>query len=337
VGLSQPLTHMPMVFDTTRALSRGLEVLRLEAEALQELAQLLGPSFAAACDSILACKGRVVVSGMGKAGIIGQKISATLASTGTPSLFLHPGEALHGDLGRLCPEDLLLALSKSGATREVVQLIPAVKAIGANVIALCTSADSPLGKHADLVLELGDAPEACPLGLAPTVSTTKMLALGDALAMAVLESRDFTREEFARFHPAGSLGRSLMKVGEMMRSGTQLPLVQSGQSVRDALHIMTETPGRPGAALIVDAGNQLLGIFTDGDVRRLAETGQLPLNESIDLHMGADPRHVQENLLVGEVLRLFKDSHVDQMPVVASGGRRVVGLVDVQDLLEVRL
>lgn len=326
-----------MVFDTSRALARGLEVLRLEADALQELAQHLGPSFAVACDAILACKGRVVVSGMGKAGIVGQKISATLASTGTPSLFLHPGEALHGDLGRLRSEDLLFALSKSGETREVVRLIPAVKSIGAKVLAMCTSADSSLGRHADLVLELLDAPEACPLGLAPTVSTTKMLALGDALAMAVLESRDFTREEFARFHPAGSLGRSLMHVGEMMRSGPQLPLVESGRSVRYALRVMTETPGRPGAALIIDPGHHLLGIFTDGDLRRLAESGPLPLDAAIDLHMAAGPKHVRENLLVGEVLRLFKDSHVDQMPVLAHDSDRVVGLVDVQDLLEVRL
>ena len=202
---------------------------------------------------------------------------------------------------------------------------------------MCTSTDSPLGQHADWVLELGEAPEACPLGLAPTVSTTKMLALGDALAMAVLESRDFTREEFARFHPAGSLGKSLMKVGEMMRSGSQLPLIRSGQSVRDALGVMTRTPGRPGAALVVDAQTQLLGIFTDGDLRRLADTSPLPLDDTIDQHMGAHPKYVEEHTLVGEVLRLFKDAHVDQMPVVATHTKRVVGLVDVQDLLEVQL
>jgi len=326
-----------MVFDAPRALARGLEVLRLEAEALTALSSRVGPSFGAACEAILTCQGRVVVSGMGKAGIVGQKISATLASTGTPSLYLHPGEALHGDLGRLRPEDVLLALSKSGATREVVQLLPAVKAIGAQVIAICGTADSPLGQHADLVLELGDVPEACPLGLAPTVSTTLMLALGDALSMAVLEGRDFTREEFARYHPAGSLGKSLMKVSEMMRTGDQLPLVQVGSSVRQALTVMTRTPGRPGAALITDTHGDLAGIFTDGDLRRLAETGSLPLDEKIDLHMAADPRHVSEDLLVGEVLRLFKDTHVDQMPVVAANGKCVVGLVDVQDLLEVRI
>jgi arabinose-5-phosphate isomerase len=328
---------MPMVFDAKHALARGLEVLRLETEALHALSGRIGPSFGLACEQILGCRGRVVVSGMGKAGIIGQKISATLASTGTPSLFLHPGEALHGDLGRLRPEDVLLALSKSGATREIVQLLPSVKAIGARVIAICGSADSPLGKHADLALELGEVPEACPLGLAPTVSTTLMLALGDALSMAVLEGRDFTREEFARYHPAGSLGKSLMKVREMMRTGEQLPLVPAGSTVSEALTVMTRTPGRPGAALITKANGDLAGIFTDGDLRRLAESGSLPLSDSIDQHMAADPRHVNDAQLVGEVLRLFKDTHVDQMPVVAAGGRKVVGLVDVQDLLEVRI
>jgi len=285
----------------------------------------------------LRCEGRVVVSGMGKAGIVGQKISATLASTGTPSLFLHHGEDLHADLGRLRPEDVVLALSKSGATREVVQLLPAVRSIGAMVIAICGSQMSALGQHADLTLELGDVPEACPLGLAPTVSTTLMLALGDALSMAVLEGRDFTREEFARYHPAGSLGKSLMKVGEMMRTGEQLPLVPDVSTVSEVLTVMTRTPGRPGAALVINSAGELLGIFTDGDLRRLAESGSLPLADNITEHMAADPRHVNNDMLVGEVLRLFKDSHVDQMPVVAAGCRRVVGLVDVQDLLEVRI
>lgn len=326
-----------MDFDASRAQARGLEVLRLEAAALSALADRLPQDFGLVCEQILTCRGRVVISGMGKAGIVGQKISATLASTGTPSLFLHPGEALHGDLGRLCPDDLLLALSKSGSTREVVQLLPAVKSIGAKVVAICGSAESPLGRHADWVLELGDAPEACPLGLAPTVSTTLMLALGDALAMAVLEGRDFTREEFARFHPAGSLGRSLMRVAEIMRVGEQLPLVGRDSTVREALTVMTRTPGRPGAALVVGEDRELLGIFTDGDLRRLAESGSLPLDHGIADHMAANPRHLNDCQLVGEVLHLFKDTHVDQMPVVAEGSHRVVGLVDVQDLLEVRL
>ena len=325
-----------MGFDENTALSRGQEVIRLEAAALEELSQRLGGPFLEASQAMLECAGRIVVTGMGKAGLIGQKISATLASTGTPSLFLHPAEALHGDLGRVRPEDLILALSKSGNTRELLHLIPAGKAIGAHVIAVTASADCPLAKEADLCLELGRAPEACPLGLAPTVSTTQMLALGDALAMAVLEGRDFTREEFARFHPAGSLGRDLMHVAEMMRTDQQLPLVSSGTSVGDTLQRMSSTPGRPGAALIVDSSQKLLGIFTDGDLRRLAGEGIIPTDQSIDKHMGVSPRTLTPDVLVGEALHQFRESQVDQMPVVDKN-QRVVGLVDVQDLLEVRV
>lgn len=328
---------MPKILDPERALARGLEVLRLEAEALQALTGRLGDSFQRACRLVLDCRGHVVVSGMGKAGLIGQKISATFASTGTPSHFLHPAEAVHGDLGRVRPEDLVLALSKSGATREVLQLVPAVHAIGARLIAICGHADTPLGHHADVVIEMGDTPEACPLGLSPTVSTTMMLALGDALAMAVLEGREFTREEFARFHPAGALGKQLMRVGEMMRTGEMVPLLRAGAPLRAALEVMTGTPGRPGAAIVVDAQGDLCGIFTDGDLRRLARTGVLPLDEAVDLHMARAPRSIDSEQLVGDVLRIVRDMHVDQLPVVAAGTRRVVGLVDVQDLLEVRL
>lgn len=326
-----------MGFDENRALARGTEVLALEAEALKNLAQRLdGAAFLDACQRLRSCSGRVVVTGMGKAGLIGQKISATLASTGTPSYFLHPGEALHGDLGRVRPEDVVIALSKSGGTREIVQLLGPIRAIGAPVIALVESPASTLGQQADVVLALGEAPEACPLGLAPTVSTTVMLALGDALAMAVLESRDFTREEFARFHPAGSLGKQLMQVGEIMRQGAELPLVQSGATVADALGVMSSTPGRPGAALIVDAQNVLLGIFTDGDLRRMAHTGGVPVQDAIDTYMAPGPRTLLAEELVGEALRRFRDARVDQMPVV-NAEQQVVGLVDVQDLLEVRL
>jgi arabinose-5-phosphate isomerase len=326
-----------MAFDGKRALARGEQVLQLEAEAVQALArQLDGPTFLQACELLLDCTGRVVVTGMGKAGLVGQKISATLASTGTPSLFLHPGEALHGDLGRVRPDDVVLALSKSGGTREVLQLLSPVRAIGAPVLAICESAMSPLGQGADVVLELGEAPEACPLGLAPTVSTTVMLALGDALAMAVLEGREFTREEFARFHPAGSLGKRLMQVGEIMRRDGELPLASTGASVADVLAVMSQTPGRPGAALIVDEQQRLCGIFTDGDLRRMAEGGSIPVSEAIDGFMASQPKCLHPEELVGEALRAFRDSQVDQMPVV-DGEHRVVGLVDVQDLLEVRL
>ncbi|RMH05010.1 MAG: KpsF/GutQ family sugar-phosphate isomerase [Planctomycetota bacterium] len=320
------------------ALERGLEVLALEAEAIRTLSRRLGADFEQAVAWVLDCRGSVVVTGMGKAGLIGQKISATLASTGTPSFCLHPAEALHGDLGRVRPDDLVLALSKSGRTREVVRLLPSLKAIGARVVALTESADSPLGRHADLVIAMGPLGEACPLGLAPTVTTTAMLALGDALAMAVLEGRDFTREEFAAFHPAGELGRSLMKVGEIMRRDEQVPRVPAGASLRDALVVMTETPGRPGAAVVVGPNGELRGIFTDGDLRRLARAGGgLDLEQPIETFMAASPRFVRAGQLVGEALHLIHEAHVDQVPVLADEGDTVVGLVDIQDLLEVRL
>ncbi|MDP6940934.1 MAG: KpsF/GutQ family sugar-phosphate isomerase [Planctomycetota bacterium] len=326
-----------MAVDENTSLARGLEVLKLEAEAIRTLQERLGSSFELAVQNMLECEGRVVVAGMGKAGLIGQKISATLASTGTPSLSLHPAEALHGDLGRLRPEDILLALSKSGETRELIQLVPAVKAIGVSVVALTESGTSALGKISDLVVEMGPLSEACPLGLAPTVTTTAMLALGDAIAMAVLEKRDFTREEFAAFHPAGTLGRSLMRIGEIMRRGHEVPLLNENASLRDALVVMTETPGRPGAAIITNDSGDLLGIFTDGDLRRIACEGELPLENPVTQYMASQPSFVREDQLVGEALHLIKDSHIDQLPVLESVGNRVAGLVDVQDLLEVRL
>ncbi|MBC8329347.1 MAG: KpsF/GutQ family sugar-phosphate isomerase [Planctomycetes bacterium] len=327
-----------MAVDRKPALTRGLEVLQLEADAIRTLQSRLGASFEEAVRLVLACRGTVVVTGMGKAGLIGQKISATLASTGTPSLSLHPAEALHGDLGRVRAEDLVLALSKSGKTRELLRLLPPLKAIGAKVVALTESEDSPLASFADLTVAMGPLGEACPLGLAPTVTTTALLALGDALAMAVLEGRDFTREEFAAYHPAGDLGRSLMRVGEIMRQGREVPLLRAGATVRDALAVMTETPGRPGAALITTEDGRLLGIFTDGDLRRLAQSAAgIGLDEAIDGHMARSPRFVREGQLVGDALHMVRDAHIDQVPVVADVGDRVVGLIDVQDLLEVRL
>jgi len=326
-----------MTADPKTSLERGLQVLQLEAEAIRTLAGRLGPEFQVAVELILGCKGRVVVTGMGKAGLIGQKISATLASTGTPSLSLHPAEALHGDLGRVRSEDLILALSWSGQTREILQLLPPLKTIGATILAITESDRSGLGRDADAVLPLGPLGEACPLGLAPTVTTTAMLALGDALAMAVLEGRDFTREEFASFHPGGKLGRQLMRIGDIMRKGEQLPLVREDASLGETIAIMTSTPGRPGCGLVVTQDRSLLGIFTDGDLRRLVSEGSLDPKSPVAEHLGSSPTCVREDQLVGEALHIFKDLHVDQLPVLADDKDFLVGLVDVQDLLEIRL
>lgn len=315
-------------------LARAREVLTVEADAIGRLRERLDESFVHAIDMILACRGHVIVTGMGKAGKIAEKISATFASTGTPSLFLHPAEAVHGDLGRCLKNDVVLILSNSGATEEIVRLLPSIKQIGAKLIAVTSDLLSPLGKAADLNLDLGPIAEACPLGLAPTASTAAMLAMGDALAMVVLESRGFTRDDFALFHPAGSLGLRLLKVRDRMRTGDALPIVSSGKNVRDALAAM-HTKGRAGAALVVDSANLLLGIFTDGDLRRLLMTrGVSFLDDPVDSVMIRTPKTVSADALAAEASRMLHEYHIDQLPVVDDAGR-AIGLLDVQDLLGV--
>jgi len=318
-------------------LERAREVIRLEARTIAGLELLIGESFARAVGLLLACPGKVVVTGMGKAGLIGQKISSTLASTGTDSLFLHPAEALHGDLGRLRRGDVLLALSNSGETQEMKLVVPLARRIGAQVIALTGQPGSTLGRLADCVLDIGRVDEACPLGLAPTASTSAMLALGDALAMVVLAERGFSREDYALNHPAGALGRKLMRVSEVMRRDAELPLVPSGSPLSGALRVMGATPGKPGAALVVDGAGLLVGIFTDGDLRRLLdERGQLSRSDPIDAYMTRQPKCVRPEALLEEAERLLRERRVDQVPVVAADGRPV-GLLDVQDLLDTRL
>lgn len=321
-------------------LARAREVIRLEARTIAGLESSLGAPFVDAVGLILACKGKLVVTGMGKAGLIGQKISATLASTGTESIFLHPAEALHGDLGRIRPGDIVLALSNSGETGEVNQVLPVARKIGAQIIAMTGVPDSNLGRLSDCVLDIGRVDEACPLGLAPTASTSALLALGDALAMVLLDERDFGREDYALYHPSGALGRKLMRVGEVMRQGAELPLCPSGTTVGEVLRVMGETPGRPGAALITGLGDdegKLVGIFTDGDLRRLLdERGRIQNEDPIDGYMGTDPKCIHPDQLVEEAHRVMREFRVDQVPVTEPGGRPV-GLLDVQDLLDARL
>jgi len=308
------------------------EVIRLEAAAVAALGALLGEQFERAVSMVLACKGHVVTTGMGKSGLIAQKLSATLASTGTPSFFLHPTEALHGDLGRVVGQDLVIALSNSGAT-EVRRLIPSVKQIGAKLIAITRNPDSSLGRHADCVLPLGAAPEACPVGLAPTTSTTAQLALGDALAMTVAKRRKFTREEYALYHPGGSLGRSLLRVSELMRTGDAAPPAQTGMSTRDALVRAGGLGRRPGALPVVGADGVLCGLLTDGDVRRQLLRDAGFIDRPIEETMTRSPLTVRAGQLAAEAWRLMKEHNFDELPVVDEGGR-YVGLLDVQDLLE---
>jgi arabinose-5-phosphate isomerase len=329
---------------TVSRLSLACEVLAQEAAAIGRLRDGLTSDFTSfdqAVDLVLGIdQGQVVVTGMGKAGLIGAKISATLASTGTPSVTLHPAEAVHGDLGRIRANDIVIALSNSGETAEIRALIPAIRRIGAKVIAMTGGLDSSLAGHADCVLDIGQMGEACPLGLAPTASTSAMLALGDALAMVIQNERGFSREDFARFHPAGSLGRRLLRVGDVMRKGNELPLIPTGTGLREALVQMSKTPGRPGAGLIVNRDDKLIGIFTDGDLRRLFETDGHMVTDRLDSpvndSMGSNPKTVNEGDLVDDAVRILHDHHIDQLAVVNEAGQPV-GLLDIQDLLDVRI
>ena len=323
-------------------LSYGQEVLRAEARVLLALADRLGPSFSRAVELVLGCHGRVVTTGMGKAGIIGQKISATLASTGTPSLPLHPAEAFHGDLGRIVKDDLVLAISNSGETEEIVRLVPEVKKIGARIMAMTADSHSALARHADVVLELGRIDEVCPLGLAPSCSTTAMLAVGDALALAVLRRRDFSKEDFARYHPAGDLGRQLLKVEEVMRTGERFPVVEEGTSVREALRAIAASKDRSGSVAgsvsVTNAEGKLVGIFTDGDLRRHLQTeGPELLERKISEVMTRGPRlFIRTGRLAAEALRIMAQHQIDDLPVVDEEFRPQ-GNVDIQDLLQVGL
>jgi len=315
-------------------------LLATEAQALALLGNVLDGDFVRAVRLLAGCEGRVVTTGIGKAGIIARKLGATLASTGTPSDFLHPTEALHGDLGRVTRRDVVLALSNSGTTAELLRLVGPLKDIGVPLLVITADAASPLGRHADVVLDYGRVTEACPLGLAPTTSTTVMLALGDALAMGVLSERNFSHEEFARFHPGGDLGRALLRVEEVMRRGEMLPTIAAGSSLVAAVERMTSTPGRPGAVIVIGAEGLFAGIYTDGDLRRnllaARAAGDFGLfARPIDDVMTRQPVSVRPEQLVSEARRVLRERKIDQVPVVDAGGR-AVGLLDVQDLLDLR-
>ncbi|MEK7796299.1 MAG: KpsF/GutQ family sugar-phosphate isomerase, partial [Pseudomonadota bacterium] len=309
----------------------GRDVIQIEADALAALAQRVDAQFARACEIILAGTGRVVVTGMGKSGHVGNKIAATLASTGTPSFFVHPGEASHGDLGMITPADVVLALSNSGETDEILLILPIIKRMGAKLIALTGNRDSSLARQADAVLDCGVEKEACPHNLAPTASTTAALAVGDALAVALLNSRGFTRDDFARSHPAGRLGRRLLVyVGDIMRTGDAVPVVKHDALLRDALLEMTgKGMGMTG---VTDKDGKLLGILTDGDLRRL-------LNRNIDVHtapvtevMTPDPKTTRADRLAAEIVALMRANKIYVLFVV-DDRHRVVGALNMHDLL----
>jgi arabinose-5-phosphate isomerase len=309
---------------------RAKEVLSVEADAVLKLRDRVGESFERAVDMILECKGRVIVTGMGKPGIIGRKISATLASTGTPSLDMHPADAIHGDLGMVTGDDVVIMISNSGKTDEVTRLLPLLKKIDAKMIAMTGDLDSPLAEHADCVLDCGVEIEACPFNLAPTASTTAALAMGDALAVVLLEKRGFKVEDYAFYHPGGNLGRQLLKVSDVMRTGDRNPVVSQDALVRDAL--VAATRARAGSALIIDDDGRLAGIFTDGDLRRCLEKDPDILSKPIKDYMTRSPMTTSPHKLVGEAMNLIKSKRTKDLPVLDDEGKPV-GFIDEQDLL----
>lgn len=310
-------------------------VLNIESEAIKALAKRIDKDFNRAIQILARCKGRIVFTGMGKAGIIAQKISATMSSTGTPSLFLHSAEAIHGDLGRVTKEDVVVALSNSGETDEVRKLLPLIKKIGAKLISFTGNIKSTLAKYSDVVFDVSVKKEACPLGLAPTSSTTAMLAMGDALCVCLLKEKRFKEEDFAFYHPGGSLGRRiLLKVEDIMRKGSGNPIVRENKSVKEVLYAITKA--RAGAASISDKKGKLIGIFTDGDLRRHLDGGVNLPNLKIKQVMTKNPVTVRKDQLAVEALRILQEKKIDEVPVVDKL-HRPVGMLDVQDLLKAGL
>ncbi|MEI7750568.1 MAG: KpsF/GutQ family sugar-phosphate isomerase [Candidatus Omnitrophota bacterium] len=316
---------------TSSMIRLAKEVLRMEALAISRLRSRIGKDFETVVQWLADCKGRVILTGMGKPGFIARKIAATMASTGTPTFFLHPAEAVHGDFGMVTSKDLVIAISQSGESEEIVRLLPLLKKKGVKLVALTSVPGSTLGKNADKVLDLGVRREACPLNLAPSASTTASLALGDALALALLVKKGFRSEDFAELHPAGSLGRRLLKVGEIMRTGKANPLVGVKTTVRQAL--LKITASRAGSCTIVDAHGKLVGVFTDGDLRRhLKSQGEKILRQPVVELATLKPRYIQKEKLAEEAFHIMESLRIDELPVVDKA-RRVVGLLDVQDLM----
>jgi arabinose-5-phosphate isomerase len=316
---------------STPLIARGRRVLATEAEAVAALEHRLGEPFAEACRLVLRCEGRVVVTGMGKSGHVGSKIAATLASTGTPSFFLHPAEAIHGDIGMITTKDVVLALSNSGETDELLTILPVIKRLDVPLIALTGKAGSTLARYATVTLDVSVPAEACPLNLAPTASTTATLAMGDALAVAVLEARGFTEEDFARSHPGGSLGRRLLlHVEEVMRTGDDLPAVGPDTPLSAGLLEMSRKG--LGMTTIVDEARRVIGVFTDGDLRRA-------LDKLVDVHatrmrdvMTANPKMARPRMLAAEAVHLMETYRITALPVVDDAGT-LVGALNVHDLL----
>ena len=320
---------------TSSALVLARRVLAIEADAVRAMIDRLDDRFLAAVSLILGCRGRVIVSGIGKSGHIARKIASTMSSTGTPAYFVHPAEASHGDLGMVHRDDVFIAISYSGESAELVQIVPLVKRQGAKLIAMTGRADSSLGREADIVLDAAVAQEACPLNLAPTASTTAALALGDALAVALLDARGFSADDFARSHPGGALGRRLLThVSDVMRTGERVPVVREDASLADAL-LEISRKGM-GMTAVVDAEGRLLGLFTDGDLRRSIERDVNLRATRVGSVMTRAPRTIGPEALAAEAVEIMESRKSTQLPVVDRSGR-LVGALNIHDLFQAKI
>ncbi len=329
------MSKTPSNNDKHDFLAMAREALAIEAQAVSALAERLNEQFSQATTAILNCKGRVILIGVGKSGLIAKKIAATFASTGTPSFFVHATEASHGDLGMITQEDVVIALSNSGNTEELVAVLPAIARRGAKIVAMTGKLDSALARQADLVLDCGVEKEACPLNLAPTASTTAALALGDALAVVVLKARGFSEEDFALSHPGGSLGRKLLThVSDVMRKGDRIPTVSPSASISSA--ILEITKKGLGMTAVVGANNKLLGVFTDGDLRRLIEQGLDLRGLLVSEVMNSAPKCISPDKLAVEAVRMMEVSHISQVVVTDEQGH-IVGALNFHDLFEAKV
>ena len=309
------------------------KVLESEANAISNLVENLGDDFAAAVDLVVGCSGRVIWTGMGKSGIICRKLAATMSSTGTPSLFLHPAEAIHGDLGMVTESDLVVAISNSGATDEILRLLEILRRLGIKLVAMSSHPESPLARAADVHLDLGVRNEACPLNLAPTASTTASLALGDALALTVAVRKGFQEEDFARFHPGGKLGKKFLKVSDLMHSGDEMPVVAADTAMKDVIYEMSRKG--LGLATVLDETGELLGVITDGDLRRLMERDADPLSRSAGEVMHRGGVCISADELATAALKKLEEKRITSLMVCNGVG--VVGVLHVHDLWGVGL
>jgi arabinose-5-phosphate isomerase len=318
--------------DITEIKSQAIEVLEIEAASILNLKRSVNGEFIEVVKEILKCSGRVIMTGMGKSGFIAKKLAATLSSTGTPSFFLHPAEAIHGDLGMVTSQDIVIALSNSGETEEVIRILPVIKRIGAKLVAMTGGRSSTLAETADYILDTGVEEEACPLNLAPTASTTATLALGDALAISLLWARDFQPEDFALYHPGGSLGKKLLlTVNDVLHIRERNPIVNQEATLKETLFMMTSS--RMGAANIVDSQGKLVGIITDGDIRRQLEESFNLLDKTAKEIMSKSPSTITKDKLAAEALKLMQEREISDLPVV-DNDYKPVGLLNFQDLLK---